>query len=232
MKLQLPSVTLVCTDCLDSGRAIKVLDHCKNLCDFGDVKFLSSIPNNYEHWVKIMPLNSLIAYSIFMLTKIHEHINTSHFITVQRDGWILNPQSWNPEWLELDYIGPIFMQYDHVGSGGFSLRSKKLMESVSPTMPEWDGTQKGADAIQKTINYYEDGQICFTGFDRQFKFATLEQAAAFGQGGNRNPKYFREKPFGFHRTHQVIDFSTGVVDSSDPSRIITNSYDAEIDSLV
>lgn len=210
-KLQLPSVTLCIIDCVNSARAINVLERCKEKADFGAIKFLTSIPTDYEHKVKIMPLNSLVAYSIFMLTKVHEYIDTEHVLIVQRDGWILNPQSFKQEWLELDYIAPLFVQYDFVGSGGFSLRTKKLMQNVAENTGQWDGTQKSADAIQGTLGYYEDGVICLSGKYSTFKFATKEQAAEFSQGGNRNHEFYREKPFGFHGTWQNIDHETGTV---------------------
>lgn len=209
MKLQLPSITAICIDCVNANRAIRVLEHCKSLCDFGDVKLLTSIPIAYEHRVRIKPLNSLVAYSIFMLTKVHEYVDTEHLLVVQRDGWILNPQSWNPEWLNLDYIGPLFVQYDRMGSGGFSLRSKKLMQETAKNTPEWDWTQKQADEIQLTQDYYEDGVICLSGKYSNFKFATLEQAAEFAMGGNRNPDYYRKKAFGFHGTWHNISHETG-----------------------
>jgi hypothetical protein len=232
MKLQLTTVTLMCIDCLNTERAIKVLERCKQKADFGAVKLLTSIPTDYPHAVNITPLHSLVAYSVFMLTRCHEYIDTPHVLIVQRDGWILNPESFDPAWLELDYIGPLFVQYDKVGSGGFSLRSKKIMQHVSEKNLVWDGTQQHAEYIQARVGYYEDGVICLNhGINKGFKIASNEQAAAFGQGGNRNPVYFREKPFGFHRTWQEIDFKTGIVDSSDLSKDLHSTYDHEIDAL-
>lgn len=210
-KLQLPSVTLLCTDCLNAKRAINVLERCKQMADFGAIKLLTSIPVDYEHRVKIMPLNSLVAYSIFMLTKVHEYIDTTHVLIVQRDGWILNPESFNPEWLNLDFIGPIFVQYDKVGSGGFSLRKKQLMVDVAESMPKWDGTQKQADEIQETLGYYEDGVICLSNRLSGLKIANLQQAADFAMGGNRNPEHYRPHPFGYHGTWSNINHETGFV---------------------
>jgi hypothetical protein len=217
----------MCIDCVDTNRAIKVLEHCKSKVDFGAVKLLTSLECDYEHSVEIMPLHSLIMYSVFMLTKVHEYIDTTHVLIVQRDGWILNAESWDAEWLKLYYIGPLFMQYDKVGSGGFSLRQKGIMERISESV-FWDGTEFGANELQASLNYYEDGIISFS---NGFKIASLEQAANFAQGGNRNPKYFREKPFGFHRTWQEIDFKTGRVDSSDLTKDIKVTYNQEIDAL-
>lgn len=231
MKLQLPTVSLICVDCVDVNRAIKILEHCKSKVDFGAVRLLTSIPTDYEHAVKITPLNSLIAYSIFILTKVHEYIKTDHVLIVQRDGWILNPESFNPSWLEFDYIGPLFVQYDKVGSGGFSLRSKKLMVAISKTLPSWENAQQDINRYQDKLGYYEDGVISFSGVLSKFKFPSLEQAADFAHGGNRNPKYFREKPFGFHRTFAEINFKTGVIDYSDLTKDLHVTYDHEIDTL-
>lgn len=231
MKLQLPTVTLLIIDCIDVTRAIRVLERCKQKADFGAVKLLTSIPNEYHHAERIMPLNSLIAYSIFMLTRVHEYVNTEHMLIVQRDGFILNPSSFDVRWLELDYIGPLFVQYDKVGSGGFSLRSKRIMQEMAVKTPQWDGTQSHAEMLQKEIGLYEDGVISLRNFGNRFKIATPEQAANFAQGGNRNPIYFREKPFGFHRTWQEIDFKTGIVDSSDMGKDLHSSYDEQIDAL-
>lgn len=232
-KLNLPSVTLLATDCIDANRMISVLELCKSKVDFGAVRLLTHVPVKYEHKVKIQPLNSLIAYSIFMLTKVYKYIDTPYFLTVQRDGWILNPQSWNDEWLDTHYCAPLFMQYNKCGSGGFSLRKTKMMEDIATIeMPEWDGSEKQAHEIQSGLSYYEDGICSLTERNGKYKIASLEQAADFSQGGNRDPKYFREKPFGFHRTWQEIDFKTGKVDSSDTTKDIHVSYDHEIDNLI
>lgn len=226
-KLQLPSVTLLCVDCIDPIRANKVLEICESKVDFGAVKLLS----DHKYSTHIIPkLNSLVMYSIFMLTKVHEFIDTDHVLIVQRDGWILNPQSFDPALLELDYIAPLFMQYDKVGSGGFSLRSKKIMQDIAKNL-SWDYSEEQANSLQSILGYYEDGVLSLSEFSNNYKIASLEQAANFGQGGNRNPEYFREYPFGFHRTFQEIDFKIGRVDSSDLTRDISNTYDHIIDAL-
>lgn len=230
MKLQLPTVTLLIADCLDAERAGKVLEICKSKADFGAVKLLTSLPCSNPHRVKIVPLNSLVAYSVFMLTELHHHVATDHVLVVQRDGWILNPESFDPHWLTLDYIGPLFIQYDNVGSGGFSLRSRRLVNYFAAITPAWDGTEEGAQRVQQRLNYYEDGVISLSRHSNRFKIATNEQGARFAQGGNRNPAYFQERPFGFHRTWQYIDFETGRVDSSDLSRDLQSSYQQEIDN--
>ncbi len=218
----LNDTTLVCVDCRDANYAIKVLDHCKSLCEFTDVKLLTNAPVDYIHKVEIQNISSLIQYSIFMLKSIHKYIDTKYFLVVQHDGWILNPQSWDNKWFEYDYIGPLFNQYDNppiMGVGGFSFRSKALSEAVSKKYPEWDGTAEDAERLQKIVGgYYEDGAIAIALRPQLeaegFKFATLEDAAMFGAGGNPNPDYHRPHPFGTHGSWRSVNIETGRVDAA------------------
>lgn len=199
--LDLPSVTLLCVDCVFTERSIPVLERCKTLCNFGAVKLLTSVDTDYQHKVKIDHIPSHNGYSIFMLKRVHEFIDTPHMLVVQHDGWILHPESWNPMWLEYDYIAPLFIQYNIVGSGGFSMRSKRLMSFVSSSTPHWDGTPEGTARLQYQLDSYEDGIISITLRSQAeaagFKYASLEEAAKFAYCCNDYLK--TPKPFGFHR---------------------------------
>lgn len=60
-------------------------------------------------------------------------IKTSHILNIEWDSWITNPDLWCQEWLEYDYIGarwPWRPEGQNIGNGGFSLISKRLMETV------------------------------------------------------------------------------------------------------
>ena len=229
--IKLPQITILIADDVNPVLARDVLNICQRGIEFGAVKLLTS--QDVEGAIKIPPLNTLIDYSVFMLAKAHEFIETDYVLIVQRDGFILNPDKWDNNWLKLDYVAPLFMQYDVVGSGGFSLRSLSMMRRIASEWPTWDGTSDHANRIQSTMNYYEDGIISFK-YNKPkygFKIASLEQAADWGQGGNRNPKYFRDRPFGFHRTWQKIDFETGLVDSSDIGADLCRNYDHYIEEI-
>lgn len=219
-KLELPSVTLFCADCIHIDYAIPSLERCKALCNFGAVRLLTSMPSDYEHAVVIPPLDTLSAYSTFMLKRAHEYVETTHLLVAQHDGWILNPEAWDPAWLELDYIGPLFIHAHvtgprSVGSGGFSLRSKRLMEHVSAMTPPWDNTTEGGNAHVRQVGAYEDGHISMTMRSQLeaagFRFGTPEQAGRFAQGGNNDPAYHVAKPFGFHGLWGNIDHAIGEV---------------------
>lgn len=209
-KLQLPSVTLLCVDCVDVDRAIAVVEHCKTMADFGSVKVISNQERNYPI-VKISSLHTLVMYSVWMLTESYKYIDTDYVLTVQRDGWILNPEQWDNDWLKYDFVGPVFDQYDEVGSGGFSLRSKRLMQYLSTQFAGWDGTEETANAIQSKAGLYEDGVISFN-FKNEFNICPIDVANRFAQGGNQNPANHNSKPFGFHRGGRVIDFSNGTIE--------------------
>ena len=229
--MKLENVTLICVDCVNPELSLKVLEICQRNIEFGSVKLITHLPIESKYTVKIEPLTTLVMYSVFCLTELYKYIDTTHLLIVQNDGFILNPDKFNPEWLELDYIAPLFVQMDMVGSGGFSLRSKRLMEYSAVLLPKWNGTESHANEIQKGLGYYEDGILCLTDAFKKFKFATKEQASNFAQGGNRNPEYFCEQPFGFHRTWQEIDFETGLVDSTTVGNTLKNSYAKEINEL-
>lgn len=211
-KLQLPNVTCIVADGVNAQRAARVLDICTSKVDFAAVKLLTHLPVDSPYRVEIMPLKSLIAYSIFCLTELYKHFETSHVLIVQRDGWILNPQTWSPDWLNYDYCAPLFVQHEDVGSGGFSLRSKRIMEAAANRFPKWDGTDEHAHKIQEQVRCYEDGYLSMTMKAwNKFTYLPVIDAAKFAAGGNKSGKYHYSYPFGFHGSRQEVNFETGKV---------------------
>ena len=64
----------------------------------------------------------------------NRHIATSHVLCVQWDGYVLDPARWEPAFLEYDYIGALWPHFGdamRVGNGGFSLRSRRLLEACA-----------------------------------------------------------------------------------------------------
>jgi hypothetical protein len=85
--------------------------------------------------IRIVPINrisSSAGYSRFILEELVDHVSTSHCMIVQWDGHVTHGARWNDEFLEYDYIGASWPQFDDghtVGNGGFSMRSRRLMEA-------------------------------------------------------------------------------------------------------
>ncbi|MEL6416759.1 MAG: DUF5672 family protein [Pseudomonadota bacterium] len=122
--------------------------------------------------IPIAKIESSEAYSRFMLESLADHITTSHCLIVQWDGHVIDAQRWQSEFLDYDYIGASWPQFDDghdVGNGGFSLRSRRLLEACQTT-----GFQR---------HHPEDVAICRTNRglleDQGMKFAPLALADQF-----------------------------------------------------
>lgn len=197
--LNLPNITLMIVDCLDSERAKVVLDKCLLKCSFGAVKLLSSKIIDSPYYININPINNLDEYSGFILKHCWKYFDTTHVQIVQHDGWILNPEAWEDDWPRYDYIGPLYLydktiRHESVGSGGFSLRSRKLMKFASDNLGDfipgvgWWGYLHEDDVLSKGMKPLLNRS--------GFAFAPPERAAKYAYGGNK--AFFCEKPFGFH----------------------------------
>lgn len=126
---KLSSITLFGLDCVDIDRLIKVSEICCENFEFAGVKLLSSIQSDNKNVIKIHPVNSLKEYSEFIFKELNDYIDTKLVLIIQHDGFILNPSAWDDEYLKYDYIGAPLLVDDKlvIGNGGFSLRSKKLL---------------------------------------------------------------------------------------------------------
>ena len=60
---------------------------------------------------------------------LYKHINTDFCLVVQYDGKVSDPDLWNDDFLNYDYIGAAWTD-GYVGNGGFTLRSKKLYDAL------------------------------------------------------------------------------------------------------
>lgn len=133
--LLLPQVTLLAVTDVALAATARALALSQTGVRFADALFLSPVPPPPETpatWRAIAPLGSRGAYSRFMLHDLGDHIATSHALCVQWDGYVLDPAGWDPAFLDYDYIGapwPHFADGMSVGNGGFSLRSRALIEA-------------------------------------------------------------------------------------------------------
>lgn len=145
----LPDVTLVCVDNRTPALALQALRHCRSQLRFARTLLFTdaaTAAGPMPDGVQALPvqIDSVPAYSHFMLRGLLPHIHTSHLLVVQWDGYVLDAAHWTPEFLAHDYIGALFRDEPegrNVGNGGFSLRSRRLLEAlqdprITPTHPE------------------------------------------------------------------------------------------------
>lgn len=84
--------------------------------------------------IKAQPSNGMKEYANLVLKGMADYVNTSHAIYVQWDGVAYDGTQWTDEFLKYDYIGapwPWMSEGQNVGNGGFSLRSKRLLDAIA-----------------------------------------------------------------------------------------------------
>lgn len=208
MKKKLHGVTLLGVDCVDIDKLIQAAEICLKDFEFEDVKLLTSIKSDYPGIVPIDPINTIEAYSQFIIEKLDEYVDTPHVLLIQYDGFILNPEAWSDEFLKYDYIGaPWLVREMHinkvgwpakllgkyvVGNGGFTIRSKKLISLC-------------ADLAKQNFfpRYHpEDVVLCFDNREylesKGITFAPVALAQQFSYEAEDMEKYSWDGQFGFH----------------------------------
>lgn len=135
-KFSLPQVTLCAASSVNVSATVSALQHSLDQIDFADcVLFTDHPPTISDPRVRVTvipPLKSARDYSNFMLTRLANFIESSHCLVVQWDGFVLDANRWDSAFLSYDYIGASWPQFSDgfdVGNGGFSLRSRALLEA-------------------------------------------------------------------------------------------------------
>jgi tetratricopeptide (TPR) repeat protein len=158
--------------------------------DFSDALFISDSAEDTggARHVAIAPLAGRAAYSRFVMKDLLRHIETEHALLIQWDGYVVNPAAWSDDFLDHDYIGARwgFHKDAHcVGNGGFSLRSRRLLEALQdPAIDRFEP---------------EDEMICrhyrpILEFRYGMRFAPPEVADRF----SFETTYPQGRPLGFH----------------------------------
>jgi hypothetical protein len=135
MLIDLSNVTLCAVGSNDRVLAARALEICRAQCNFADSILFSHepVPGSFRN-VKINRPQSMTAYTAFMLKELHKFITTDFVLVTQWDGYVVNPGAWRSEFLQYDYIGATWPWKEDnlkVGNGGFSLRSKRLLDVVA-----------------------------------------------------------------------------------------------------
>lgn len=173
--LKLPNVTLICMTGQDEEAHLKALADSSMGIKFGGKKLV------FDKGIK-----SIDDWNYKIIYDLYKYVDTSHALLIHPDGGVKNPELWNPEWLNYDYIGapwPLptdnYSYRDEEGEivrvgNSVSLRSKKLMERVSkfPWKSYHGNTNEdGFIAVHHRKELEREG----------FKFAPLEVAIHFSK---------------------------------------------------
>ncbi len=194
--LDLSNVTLITMTSKNYEGHNNALEYSKRGIKWGAVKLITQFP-----------FKTLDEYSKAMIYELRRFVDTPYCVTIQDDGFIVNPESWNDDWFNYDYIGsPWPLPTDdysyrtpdgeiiRVGNGAVSFRSKKLLE-----LP--DELEFGWRLYFGNAN--EDGFLtCHTRRILQhygIKFAPIEVAKYFSREHEIPENQDVDKPFGFHK---------------------------------
>lgn len=196
-RLKLSTVTLCAATSVNLRATTEALRASLDQIEFGDcILFTDKTPSTAQAGIRhvpIAPMRSSRDYSNFILRDLAEHLRTDHCLIVQWDGFVIDASLWEAGFLGFDYIGAPWPQFDahDVGNGGFSLRSRRLLEACRDP--------------QFVTGHPEDIAICRT--NREFlerehglRFADRETASRFA--------FERTSPgqptFGFHGIFNLV----------------------------
>ena len=189
-------------------------------CDFSRVLLLSDMAPKDDidgiEWREIGRIGSRSDYSRFMLRELVGHIETSHALCVQWDGFVLKGEAWRQEFLNYDYIGAVWPQFTdnhRVGNGGFSLRSRRLLAAC-----------KGLPLAEEAAEDLVIGRRCRRDLEAQgMRFAPDDVAQRFAY--ERTNATGRE--FGFHGAFNLVNYmskdeAAALFGSLEPSLLAPN----------
>jgi len=139
----IPDTTLCLVDTRYHRLSEEAARHCNEHCEFEQKMYFSDRPWGLDGFLfhRVAPLGSIHDYNRLIVKELADHIETDHVLLAQYDGFIANPECWRHDFLDYDYIGAPWPQFDthNVGNGGFSLRSRRLLTTLRDLRLELDG---------------------------------------------------------------------------------------------
>jgi hypothetical protein len=188
--MNLKDITICSIDCVTPDMAAEAINISSRKISFGDaILFSNKVISGQFRSVEIPNINSREEYSKFVIESLIDYVDTQFVLIVQWDGYVTAPHSWEPSFLDYDYIGarwPWHKDGLSVGNGGFSLRSKKLMQEFLGLKADIDYSLNEDEIICRAFRSELE--------KKNITFASVEIADKFS--------YERELPdietFGFH----------------------------------
>lgn len=155
--LNLPNVTLLSIDTIDPSRTIKAMRYSLLQAKFADAVLVTD-PKKYrpamvktiggfgridQITIQFVEAGPRSDYERQIVAELPRWFKTPHCLFQEWDSAIVNPNAWNPNWLDYDFTGapwpydfneigyPPCTTENCVGNGGFSLRSRKFCINTS-----------------------------------------------------------------------------------------------------
>jgi hypothetical protein len=189
--LHLDQVTLLCIENRAPNLALFAIRESTKRIKFKKIVLVTDLEKKIDVSDEVClfqapKIKSTKDYSEFVLSDISQLIEGSHVLIIQWDSLIINPDLWDENFLNFDYIGAPWPHHPDtpVGNGGFSLRSVKLIKAL-----------QNKDIVKF---HPEDQAICINNkeileYKYGIRFAPIKTANKFAI--ERGPW---RKSFGFH----------------------------------
>ncbi len=209
--LDLKNVTLCTVACVRVDEAIFALKQSMRDTTYNKVILITHEKTTLDNTgIEVIQIEKLDykGYNHFILYRLKDYVTTDFVLVVQDDGYVLRPQKWQDDFFMYDYIGAPWIGHSYytkqgknirVGNGGFSFRSKKLLELPTklnlPFIQNEDGT------------YAEDYMLCVVHHalleQNDIKYAPVKVASVF----SREFWWFdsQKETFGFHKNKKKIN---------------------------
>ena len=212
-KLKLSNVTLLAATSSEIDEAQVSMRISLHNIEFKAAKLLCSTAPKKKYpdieYISIPPMNKVDDYNRMIFQDLHKYFETSHCLIVQADSFVVNSDLWKDEFLKYDYIGGpwpnkiqvdpnlvLHLEKNPVGNGGFSLRSRKLVNTTAKI--NFDTLNFPMKAEDVVICYFLYQEMINNGI----RFAPPKLAAQFSME-NTDHLYGQDvnSVFGFHGKH-------------------------------
>ncbi|CAD5373975.1 conserved hypothetical protein [Rubrivivax sp. A210] len=217
-RLPLAQVTLCAVETRTPALALQALLRSMHQVDFGRVLLFTNgwTPRRVVPGVELYDIDAIeteAAYSNFLLRKLPYYVRSSHALVTRWDGFVVNAAAFSPEFLVYDYLAPVWPgepEGRNVGSGGFSLRSRRYLRAgLDPRIVDEHPEDIVMGRQQRAFLEREHG----------ISFAPAKLARLFAAGGEDGGQ---GASFGFHGVHHL----PRVVDEAELSRWLVELPDA------
>lgn len=178
-------------------KTLNVID-CKHILNLGDIPLIDT--GTFVHVNEPIDIHR---YSSIILKELCEHITTDHLLIIQWDGMAVNGDLWTDDFLKYDYIGAIWPWASPdkcVGNGGFSLRSRKLIEACQDSRIQLGGMSGQNEDVAICAEYRSLLQDIYG-----LKYAPIDVARQFSTEHDH-----LDSTFGFHGIWNMPRFFTEI----------------------
>lgn len=174
--IKLLNIDLISVNCVKPEQSVKALLYSSEKIEFGAIKLFSHYkPSNITDNIEYIKIGKQTHDTMnwFHLNSLPKYINNDFMLSIHDDGFVINPEKWDYNFLNYDYIGAPwpdlpFCKKNRVGNGGFVLKSKKFL-MLEEKLPH---TNKHNDTLVTNVYYdYFTSNGC--------KYAPLEIACKF-----------------------------------------------------